>query len=448
MSASEELLRLDVEPSCNTADDEIIANLKASKEREWVSWLSVQPPKTKPLVICGSGPSAWEQLKFLPEEYDLMALNNAYNALCGYGLIPDYYVQLDAREFNLSFVAMPHKRTEFFLAAQVHPAIYTQLRGYSVTSYHLATETTQKVFGDLESVFLGCPAGTVGMGALGLAGVLGYRHLILIGYDSSYTEEKTHMVEQPQNIGTPMLRVEFDGRWYITNATMAKQVSEFLPWVNALRQTFPGMEVDIRGKGLLYDYVVTNQTIPPCNTTREEELARYPAIYAEDPEYKCTDIRLEGLKAALLLCRRGDKTQFHLDVSCGRGESLELSTKLGFNAYGTETVDSLLGERVSKGVLPHLPIADKMYDVVSLIEVIEHLVPEDVEPSLRELERIATNFIIISAATFPSWRNGANLHPSARTEKAWNELFVKIWGDKVKRLQFDIHPSPAWLVTL
>lgn len=223
------LHQLEVQTTCNTTDDEIIANLKASKERNWTKWLDVNPEvNPRPLIVCGSGPSAWQILKEIGvDKCDIMALNGAYNALKSAGYKPKYYCQLDAREFNVPFVSNPDHDTEFFLAAQCHPAVYDALQGYKVTSFHLATETSQKVFGGESGTFLGGSGGTVGMTALALAGVIGYRTLILVGFDSSYDEGKSHMVDQPQNKDQPVIPVEFCGRWYLTTATLAEQTMKF-----------------------------------------------------------------------------------------------------------------------------------------------------------------------------------------------------------------------------
>jgi SAM-dependent methyltransferase/uncharacterized Rossmann fold enzyme len=447
------LLNLEVKTTLNNSEEAVLDNLRASKKRTWTKQLQMETVlKDKPLVICGSGPSAWEALKGLSSEtFDLMALNGAYNALLGAGYVPDYYAQLDSRAFNVPFVEHANPNTKFYLAAQVHPDVFDTLRDFDVTVFHLNTETDRKIYSEAEGSFIGSPGGTIGMAAMALAGVLGYRTIILIGYDSSYGESGSHMVDQPQNVGQACIQVEFDGRWYVTTPTLAEQVMEFFSWNMALHQAFPGFSIHLIGNGLFYDYVVTNQNIPPCTTTREEEAAQYADIYAKDPEYKCTEIRQGALKKALWECMAREKEKLsYLDVSCGRGESLRLAADTGWFRLitGTETVEELLNPQVIHALLPKLPFLAQSYDVVSLIEVIEHLVPDDVEPALRELTRVAKKYIIISAATFPSWYGGRNLHPSARPEREWNRLFKNIWGEKVRRLSFDIHPSPAWIVTL
>ena len=439
-------------PDFNVADASV-ATIRASRDRPSTRWLETPAePNGKTLVIVASGPSAWKALATLNGlGYDVMALNMAYSALINAGHpVPKYFAMLDARDVNVNFVKDPRPETEFILASQVHPDVFERLGGHSVTTFHLNTETEQKVFGGTEGLFLGSAGGTIGSTALAIAGLLGYRHLVLVGYDSSFGEA-SHLVPQPQNIGQQTMPVEFNGKWYTTTPTLAAQVTEMVAWLNMLHATFPGLTVDFLGEGLLYDYlryVYTGAEPVVPKRTREEEAAQYAAIYSETPNYRCTQPRLDALRRALTEL---PPFSSYLDISCGRGESLDMAKALGIpNVMGTETVPELVAARtnVVRALLPDTGLPDKCADVVSLVEVLEHLLPEDVVPALRELDRLARKHIIVSACTLPAMHGLVDLHPSRRPEAEWDALFRSIWGDKVKRLPYDMHPSPAWLITI
>jgi SAM-dependent methyltransferase len=68
-----------------------------------------------------------------------------------------------------------------------------------------------------------------------------------------------------------------------------------------------------------------------------------------------------------------------LDVGCGAGALLDAAANAGWHASGTEVapeaVDRLAarGRTVFEGDLAELPLAQDAYDVVSLVEVIEHV---------------------------------------------------------------------------
>lgn len=255
-----ELYRLEVKTALNTSQEDVISNLRSSKERGLPTVELASEGKDKPLIICASGPSAKEFIKLFPRDgYDLMALNGAYNALLDEGIVADLYAQLDARECNLPFVQRAKPETKFYLASQVHPTVFDALRSFNVTTFHLNTETTARVYGEETGLYIGCLGGTIGMAALALAGVLGYRTLVLLGYDSSYKDGESHWKPQPQNAGQGTIQVEFMGRWYTTTPALADQTMQFFEWNKALHEAFPGLEVHISGEGLFYDYILLNQ---------------------------------------------------------------------------------------------------------------------------------------------------------------------------------------------
>jgi SAM-dependent methyltransferase len=213
-----------------------------------------------------------------------------------------------------------------------------------------------------------------------------------------------------------------EDRCYISTPAMAKQVEEFRPWVAELLKVWPALDVRLFGEGLLYDHILTGQK---NNATRESEAAKYVEMY-KDPNYGMPEHRVDGIVKILHSRPRGTL----LDVGTGRGETLDIADQLGFEAQGTETVDYLVEARanVVHGLLPNLPFPDKEFDTVTCFEVIEHLLPADVLPALRELARLAKDRVIISAATCPDIRGGVNLHPSYRSEYEWEEAFKVAWS--------------------
>jgi hypothetical protein len=374
-----------------------------------------------------------------------MALNGAYDVLFDAGILPDYFAMLDARSANVNFLSRANFATTYLLASQVHPDCYAALLGCDVRTFHLHTPTTKLVFPD-EPVYYGGGT-TIGLTAMGLAAGMGYRKLLLIGYDSSFEGEAQHAKHQPQNDTDTRIDVWAHGRRYWSTGNMAQQVMDFRPWVKALEATFPGLEITLAGRGLLYDQIITAQSLPPA--TREEEAAKYEAAYAMS-DYGMTPEREHGVKV-LLAALPPDTAESLLDVGTGRGETLKLAREMAFaKADGTETVEALLGPNVIKALLPEIPLPDKSYDVVTCFEVVEHLLPDDVRPALVELGRLARHHLIVSACTQDHWVAGTNLHPSAKPLEEWEALFRSIWGDKARLVGnlSELGISPVWRVDL
>jgi ubiquinone/menaquinone biosynthesis C-methylase UbiE len=405
----------------NTSDKDLVRNLEACKALNLPTVQMGTALKERPLLICGSGPSLEYTIRMFDlKQCDIMALNGAYRTLLSWGIVPNYYVQLDARHVNVNFLDDIRPETSYILASQCHPAVFERLKYHAVHVFHMHVPTAHKVFPG-QPLYVG-GGGTVGLSAMAIAAVLGYRELHMLGYDSSVTDDRLHVIPQEQNANPELMDVWIDETKYMTTAAMAEQVNDILPWCNVLNRTFDGIQLNFVGRGLLYDYV--SRARPIGEKTREEEAAKYTEAY-KDPSYRMSDYRLDRI-TDILASRTGSDL---LDVGTGRGETLKAAENLGYLCMGTETVRYLVdGIRVVYGLLPNLDFPDEQFEIVTSFEVLEHLLPVDVIPALRELARIARRRVIVSAATCSDVRGGVDLHPSHRSEVEWIETFKMAWG--------------------
>jgi SAM-dependent methyltransferase len=83
-----------------------------------------------------------------------------------------------------------------------------------------------------------------------------------------------------------------------------------------------------------------------------------------------------------------------LDLGCGRGRWLEFYTARGADAVGLDIARAAAeacrhkGLRACQGSVTALPFADASFDIVSSVTVLQHVVPEDQGPAIREVERV------------------------------------------------------------
>jgi ubiquinone/menaquinone biosynthesis C-methylase UbiE len=93
-----------------------------------------------------------------------------------------------------------------------------------------------------------------------------------------------------------------------------------------------------------------------------------------------------------------------LDIGCGRGESLIWLTNQGAKAWGIDYSESALA--LAKEALTsinsrpesrclliaanacYLPFADESFDLVLMLDVVEHLYPQELERALKEIKRV------------------------------------------------------------
>jgi ubiquinone/menaquinone biosynthesis C-methylase UbiE len=119
---------------------------------------------------------------------------------------------------------------------------------------------------------------------------------------------------------------------------------------------------------------------------------------------------------------------------------------------GTEVVPALIdGQRVVRAEAHALPFADKSFDVVSLFDVIEHLIPGDDEAVCREMARVSRRHVLITANNKPSFNKaGDDLHINKRPYEEWDRLFRSWFPGAVHWLTGAPrnHVSEGWRIDL
>lgn len=85
-----------------------------------------------------------------------------------------------------------------------------------------------------------------------------------------------------------------------------------------------------------------------------------------------------------------------LDVGCGMGNLVEALKRIGVNACGIEVSDYALSQVprtlrpvCQKGDVLAIPFRDKTFDVVTTVNVLEHIETKDLDQALSSCERLA-----------------------------------------------------------
>jgi ubiquinone/menaquinone biosynthesis C-methylase UbiE len=183
---------------------------------------------------------------------------------------------------------------------------------------------------------------------------------------------------------------------------------------------------------------------------RQAEYAKYERAYTIE-SYRMGGLRQQDAirNLADLPCRGS-----YLDVGCGRGEMLRHAALMHFKPVcGVEVVPALVdGDRVIRAEAHALPYADQSFDVVTLFDVIEHVLPGDDELIVRELARVARRHVLITAnsqrSTLP---DGTELHINRRPYDEWARLFAEWFAParlSVAPCEILYEVSPMWRVDL
>jgi hypothetical protein len=166
-------------------------------------------------------------------------MNGTAKYLADRGVEVDMHISIDARESNRKFLGYAK---QYYLATQCHPSMFD----VPATMFHVATVDWDK-HSDIGMAIGG--GHSVGLFAMSLAFVLGYRVMHLYGYDSSYRESEHHAYEQSKNNGDPIIEAIVMGRKFKTTNWMVVQVNEFKEIAAQLSQM--GCEITTHGDGLL-----------------------------------------------------------------------------------------------------------------------------------------------------------------------------------------------------
>ena len=142
---------------------------------------------------------------------------------------------------------------------------------------------------------------------------------------------------------------------------------------------------------------------------RADEQAKYAAAY-HDPAYRMGDARRGPLRHWLLQLAAPGLS--YIDVGCGRGESLNIARSVGLtDVRGAEVVHYLCGAAVLQMPGVHaLPLPDASVDLVTCLDVLEHVHEPDAIAGLAELVRVTRRRLLVSVAWFASMHRGVDLH--------------------------------------
>lgn len=206
------------------------------------------------LLIIGGGPSLEDSITEIALKQKsgakIWALNNTFRYLSERGIEPDAHVLLDARPENIEFV--PEKTTSLLLySAQCHVSVLEKgMKAGKVVIWCPSVAEIVKVLNEHKKLAAVIQGGsTVGLKAIALSHLFGFKHIHLYGYDSSYRKEKNHAYAQTLNDKENVYEITFEGRKFTCAPWMITQMQEFqksLP--NFLKM---GLEISVHGEGLL-----------------------------------------------------------------------------------------------------------------------------------------------------------------------------------------------------
>jgi len=112
----------------------------------------------------------------------------------------------------------------------------------------------------------------------------------------------------------------------------------------------------------------------------------------------------------------------YLDVGCGTGAMVRVAHNLGVNAYG---LDQLGG---NESWLPKVNLREdfdlrQTFEIVSCVEVAEHIPPENQATFITALVRhVALGGVLVFTSPWPSMANSSHSHVNMRYPHEWRKV--------------------------
>jgi len=244
------------DPKSNVSRGTVIKNIRENIKLD-VPWMR-DGSTSKSMILVGGGPSMkfqLPQIRLRRKNGELWAMNNTHDFLVERGIIPDYFVMLDARPENVEFVRKPNKKTVYYIASRCDPSVFEALKGFNVVMWHSYITDAQGVDKEAVELLNGRPwrmiggGGTVGLRAMYLGRFLGYKKFHIFGYDSSYENGEHHAYSQSLNDGERILNVTLGDKTFLCAPWMAQQARDFQShYIKLLDQ---GCHIKVYGDGLI-----------------------------------------------------------------------------------------------------------------------------------------------------------------------------------------------------
>jgi len=157
-------------------------------------------PRIKPVPIVDErsvsiacyGPSlvdTWQDI-----QRPIISVSGALHFLAQRGVVPDWHVEVDPRPHKARHLMPPVEGVHYIIGTVCHPNIWEPLKGQKVTLFHtFSDETTEQWIAENDpGEGMLHPGSTVGMTAIHIGGMLGYRHFEIHGMDSSFKDGRRH----------------------------------------------------------------------------------------------------------------------------------------------------------------------------------------------------------------------------------------------------------------
>lgn len=409
-------LKLNMVVVSNTPEGKIKENIQ-DNSRKFENWLRVKDAHDGVAIFIGGGDSINNHID------DIKALGGTVIAMNGSakwakenGIEPDWQVIVDAKPETAVFVDGDCKQ---FFASQCDKA--TMERATDVTLVHIGSAEIESLFPDervKEGGYTLLGGGsTVGFAALAIAFSQGFRELHLFGFDSSYSDGKSHGYEQEMNRLMPTTNISWGGKTFKASVAMKGQAEKFP--LNALALKNAGCDLHVYGEGLL-------QTIYNIKYENLTEREKYQLMW-NIPTYRAVAPGEHVVDTFLEVAKPDGKI---IDFGCGTGRAgvkLAETNEVILIDFTDNCRDqeALCLPFIQADLTNEIPVKA---DYGFCTDVMEHIEPINVERVIENIRKSAKNVFFQISLVEDGFGAviGQPLHLSVHPYNWWLEKFKQL----------------------
>lgn len=237
------------------------------------NYVRVAPRASVPgaLSVACYGPSLKQTWQSLTRP--IMSMSGATQWLAERGIVPDYHIDMDPRAHKAKHLEPPVPGVQYLMASVCPPKTWDVLEREPVQIWHLFSGTDSQGKDTYRWVSEHDPGAyvvrghsTIGLTALDLGHVLGYRQFEIHGMDGSFEEGQRHAGVHYGKAWAPEYTWAAEGRTYHTTQIMANAVSETVNRVT----NYPGTYI-FHGAGLTQALIREANVSNACTADEAEK---------------------------------------------------------------------------------------------------------------------------------------------------------------------------------
>lgn len=181
-------------------DEQRCKNIRSSMLRGLTS-VPVLPVHNKTMILACYGPSLESTIDRLRrDDGDVYTVSGAHKLLISRGILPMGHIEADPRPHKAKCFGLPNQGVCYFLASACDRAMFDALQGFEKWLFHVTSSNPEtELIASMDRNQFTLDGGTnVGMTAIALGTVLGYRKFSIYGMDCSF-EGPSELLNWPRD---------------------------------------------------------------------------------------------------------------------------------------------------------------------------------------------------------------------------------------------------------